>query len=195
MHLDRDRFIHLTPQDLQEDGFEKVNLDDPDEYLSPFYQTRIGIWVYEWHRSKWRLRAIEMNASELNDTSPSEREKIANLYGLDAPVDVLLSLFKDQIHIIDDSAGDSDYLHVFIFFDGLIYLKIHDRLNVFSGLLICDIASCRLDRSLPESINCLEDILVCKDTVHPAASLNSLLNKVHPSNIIIRTGIFRQDVR
>jgi hypothetical protein len=190
MNLNRNNFINLTPQDLQEDGFEKVDQDDPDEYLSPFYQTLLGIWVYEWRNSKWQLRAIEMHTSELEQANPSERRKVTAFYGLDFSAEELAAISNSQLQFVANSGNIVNTLFMFFYIDGLLYGRSYDSEGNFESLLVCDVASERVDLSMPEEVTCIGDILVCKDKLDPVGLLSSLLQDIPSDKITARTGVF-----
>ena len=64
---------------------------------------------------------------------------------------------------------------------------------LFSGchrLAVCSIESDRNDRSLPEIVASIEDILVTKNSLDGAEFLNLALANAHNGTVIARTGVF-----
>jgi hypothetical protein len=191
MQINRLNFASLRPQDLEVDCLDAVNLDDPEQYLTPFVQTRLGIWVYRFREPRWKLYAIEMNGGELFDTNEAERSGVVSYYGLDLSPEQLCTLGEGFLHFETDFGAHPASRFLFSYFDGLLYSTIHDAEGQFLNLSVSDVASDRRDRSLDETVNSLEDILIAKDSLDGVAALGLFLIGDKPRNVVAQTGVFR----
>lgn len=193
MKLSRNNFSSIMPQDIQDKGFPII-IDDPDEYLSPFHSSYLGQWHYEFDGSKWQLFYFETWASAVEQASDTERAKLSLNFGFGYTLDDARSQGVSRLLIEADLGEHKSCRTLNVFVDGLLYGITHDASGNFLILDVADVAFVRKSRSLPGQVTSLEDLLLLCDDVEDRYagmfSLDIVMEKIKPSQILAQTGVF-----
>jgi hypothetical protein len=196
MKLFRGNFSQLRPQDIEDDSeYGAIDLENPNEYLSPFHNTKLGQWNYEFIELNWQLLYFETWASAVEQASDREKAKLASNFGLGYTLKDAQSQGVSHLLIVADLGEHKSCRQLNVFVDGLLYSITHDDLGNFLNLNVVDVTFVRKARSLPEQVTSLEDLLaLCVDDTQDEYtgmfSLDLVIAKILPTQLIAQTGVF-----